>query len=106
MPLKESVFMWLFGEEVCNEHAAKSSTCVLPFRKLEEFIEYGVEQRSDGVLDDQNKGKPSVEPKVELTDLALARYASKADGVTLKKLSIHHAEPLAPDVRVAKALKP
>jgi hypothetical protein len=56
-------------------------------------------------LSDQNQGKPSVEPKVELIDLALARYASKADGVTFKKLDIHHAERLAPGVIVATGRK-
>jgi len=97
MPLEERVFKWLLGGE---EHAASP---VLPFRKLEELnvrdMELSTVQMAYllGTVEDQSDG----EPRVELTDSALALYASKVDGVSLRKLAIHRAGRLSPDVIIA-----
>lgn len=45
------------------------------------------------------------ERRVELTDPALAHYASKADGLILRKLAIHRAKRLSPDAILAAGLK-
>jgi hypothetical protein len=99
LPLEEQVFKWLLGGEARNEHVVSPG---LPYRKLEELIVRDMVLSKDQKLllvrdVDQNCG----EPTVELTDSALALYASKADGVSLRKLAIHRAERLSPDVILA-----
>lgn len=98
MPLEESVFKWLLGGVARDEQAANS---VLPFQKLEELVVRDMVLSKDQTAllleEDQSGG----EPRVELTDSALALYASKADGVSLRKLAIHRAERLSSDVILA-----
>ena len=98
MPLEGSVFMWLFGEEfnIC---------ATFPEELIIRDMELSKDQMAFLLEIIRTRVNRSVEPKVELRGLALARYASKADGVTLKKLGIHRAKRLAPDVIVATGRK-
>ena len=124
MPLEERVFKWLLGGEpfvytemppeeptikqllrkLQGTAAVKPTTSMPHFRKLEELIVRDMEMTKDQAEDlsvNDRKG----EWKVELTDGALAQYASNADSVTLKKLGIHRAKRLSPDVILAVGRK-
>lgn len=69
----------MVGGEARDEHAASP---VLPFRKLEQLIVRDMELSKDqmALLLDQSDG----EPRVELTDSALAHYASKINFISCR----------------------
>ena len=79
-------------------------TSIPHFRKLEELIVRDMEMTKDQA-ENLSVGDREGEWKVELTDDALAQYASNADSVTLKKLGIHRAKRLSPDVILAVGRK-
>ena len=105
MPLEEPVFKWILCGEEHGGHVIG-----LPFPKLDELIVRDVEFSAGQIAvlsEDSNKstGDLPVERKVGLTDAVLAHYASTTEGIALRKLGIHYAKRLAPDVIIAAGRK-
>lgn len=105
IPLEEPVFKWILCGEERGGHAIG-----LPFRKLDELIVRDVELSAGQITllsEDSDKSTRDlpVERRVGLTDTALAHYASTTEGVALRKLGIHHAKCLAPDIIIAAGRK-
>ena len=86
MRLEESTITRLSGK-MEGTAATKPTTSVPHFRKLEELIVLDMEMAKDQTEYLSEIGDPSEgdQSEVELTDGALAQYASTGDSVTLKK---------------------